>query len=205
MAEAPKSSVDVGEQCKEGPDFFSFYAHEIANLLSEDEDILCNPNASELSQGKFGVANGKGAMDCIRKDAASLFENSIGATLSDFKKGRLRVLLRQSANDLSKEVDEMLGPVLSMCQLKHNLENNILPSSESERKDAKVANNKAKMSSSSSSNSITGNCSPMNASSCEEMDEDVQFLLKNADKKEVKEIIKKYSDDLSAKVIFRIS
>ncbi|KAK8275292.1 hypothetical protein V6Z12_D10G127600 [Gossypium hirsutum] len=106
MSEMPRNSDGSSKQCKAGPDFFSFYACQIADLLSEDKNTLSNSNASELSQGKYMVVNDKESMDCSPKDVDSLFENNIGAELSDFKKGRLKGLLRQSVNDLSMEVDE---------------------------------------------------------------------------------------------------
>ncbi|XP_021298964.1 uncharacterized protein LOC110427721 isoform X3 [Herrania umbratica] len=107
MSEAYRDSFGSVEQCKAGPDFFGFYAREIADLLSPNESTLSTSNASGLSQGKYGMVNGKEAMDCSHKDASSLFENSIGAGFSDFKKGKLKALLRQSVNDLSMEVDEV--------------------------------------------------------------------------------------------------
>ncbi|KAB2008850.1 hypothetical protein ERO13_D10G116100v2 [Gossypium hirsutum] len=107
MSEMPRNSDGSSKQCKAGPDFFSFYACQIADLLSEDKNTLSNSNASELSQGKYMVVNDKESMDCSPKDVDSLFENNIGAELSDFKKGRLKGLLRQSVNDLSMEVDEV--------------------------------------------------------------------------------------------------
>lgn len=99
MSEVPGNSVGLSEECKAGPDFFSFYASEIADLLSQDENTLPASDASELPQAKYEVVNGK--------DAGSLFKNSIGDGLSDSKKRRLKGLLRQSVNDLSLEVDEV--------------------------------------------------------------------------------------------------
>ncbi|XVF57911.1 hypothetical protein PTKIN_Ptkin07bG0020600 [Pterospermum kingtungense] len=99
MLEALKNLAGLNEQCKAGHDFFNFYAREITNLLLQDESTLPASNAYELSQGKYGVVNGK--------DAGSLFEYSIGAGLSDSEKRRLKGLLRQNVNDLSMEVDEV--------------------------------------------------------------------------------------------------
>ncbi|WRX20063.1 NET domain - like 1 [Theobroma cacao] len=124
MSEAYRDSFGSVKQFKAGPDFFGFYAREIADLLSQNESTLSTSNASELSQGKYGMVNGKEAMDCSHQDASSLFENSIGAGFSDFKKGKLKALLRQSVNDLSMEVDEMLDPVVAMSQLRYKLKSN---------------------------------------------------------------------------------
>ncbi|XWS44090.1 hypothetical protein CRYUN_Cryun15aG0015100 [Craigia yunnanensis] len=179
MSEAPRSSIGSSEQCKAEPDFFSFCAREIADLLSQDENTLATSNSSKLFQGKYGVVNGKEAMDCSGKDAGSLFENSIGAGLSDFKKGRLKRLLRQSVNDLSMEADEMLDPVVDMCQLRCKLRSNSLVTSASDGDAAQVASKKPKMSPSCSPTSITGNSCPIKSGSCEEVEDDLEFLLKN--------------------------
>ncbi|XVF16299.1 hypothetical protein REPUB_Repub10bG0019300 [Reevesia pubescens] len=200
MSEARKNSVGSSELYKHGPDFFSFYAREIADLLSQDEHTLSTSNASALSQGKYGVVNGKEATDGSCKDAASLFENSIGAGFSDFKKGRLKGLLRQSVNDLSMEVDEMLDPVLDMCQLRYNLRSNSLVTSASDGGAAQAAGKKPKMSSSCSSTSITGNSCPIKSESCVEVEDDLEFLLKN-DNQLNEEAMRKYSNELSSTLV----
>ncbi|XWS32702.1 hypothetical protein CRYUN_Cryun22dG0012800 [Craigia yunnanensis] len=213
MSEAPRNSIGSSEQCKTGPDFFGFYAREIADLLSEDENILPTSNASQLSQSKNDVVNGKEAMDCSRKDAGSLFENNIGAEVSDFKKGRLKGLLRQSAKDLSMEVDEMVYPVMRMSQLQYKLRSNSLVTSASDGDTTQVASKKPKMSSSCSSTSITGNSCPIKSGSCDEVvfysssycrilvEDDLEFLLKNDDQQQVEETMKKYSDELSSMLV----
>lgn len=50
-------------------------------------------------------------------EAGSLFCDAVGAGISDFKKERLKVLLRQSAVLLSQEVDEMVDPVFAMRRI----------------------------------------------------------------------------------------
>ncbi|XP_039062725.1 uncharacterized protein LOC120207304 [Hibiscus syriacus] len=127
MSEPQKKNLS--KQYKAGPDLFGFYACQIADLLSEDENALSISNASELSQGKYGAVSGKNTLDCSCKDADSIFQNSIVAGISDFKKGRLKGLLRQSVNDLSMEVDEMLDPVVAMSKLRFKLKNNSLVNS----------------------------------------------------------------------------
>ncbi|XVE84067.1 hypothetical protein DITRI_Ditri16bG0139300 [Diplodiscus trichospermus] len=194
MSEAPRNSSGAGEQSKAGPDLFSFYAREIADLLSQDENALPTPDASELSQGKYGMVNGKKAVDCSHNGAGSLFENSIGDGLSDNKLGRLKGLLRLSVNDLSMEVDEMLDPVVSMCQLRYKLRSNSLLTLASDGDAAQVASKKPKMSSSCSSTSNTGN-------SGEEVEDDLEFLLKNDNQLLVEETMKKYSDELLSTLV----
>ena len=75
MPEAPRNSICLNEQCKAGTDFFSVYACENADLLSQSKNTL--PTSNALSEENCGVVNGKEAMDGSRKDADSLFENSI--------------------------------------------------------------------------------------------------------------------------------
>ncbi|KAB2034168.1 hypothetical protein ERO13_D04G059400v2 [Gossypium hirsutum] len=198
MSEMPRNSDGSSEQCKAGPDFFSFYACQIADLLSEDKNTLSNSNASELSQGKYVVVNDKESMDCSPKDVDSLFENSIGAELSDFKKGRLKGLLRQSVNDLSMEVDEMLDPVVSMSELRYKIRSNSLVTSPLDGDAAQVASKKPKLLSSCSPTSITGNSHPIKSGSCKEVEDDLEFLLKNDNQLLVEETMKKYSDELSS-------
>ncbi|KHF97696.1 Homeotic female sterile [Gossypium arboreum] len=201
MSEMPRNSDGSSEQCKAGPDFFSFYACQIADLLSEDKNTLSNSNASELSQGKYVVVNDKESMDCSPKDVDSLFENSIGAELSDFKKGRLKGLLRQSVNDLSMEVEEMLDPVVSMSELRYKIRSNSLVTSPLDGDAAQVASKKPKLSSSLSPISITGNSHPIKSGSCKEVEDDLEFLLKNDNQLLVEETMKKYSDELSSTLV----
>ncbi|KAL4376756.1 hypothetical protein GQ457_02G020700 [Hibiscus cannabinus] len=198
MSEAPKNS---SEQSKAGPDFFGFYACQIADFLSEDENVLSISNASELSQGKYGAVSGKDTLDSSCKDADSLFENSIVDGLSDFKKGRLKGLLRQSVNDLSMEVSEMLDPVVAMSELRCKLRSNNLVNSTLDGDAAQAASKKPKLSSSCSSTSITGNSCPIKSGSCKEEEDDLEFLLKNNNQLLVEETMKKYSDELSSTLV----
>ncbi|EOY02589.1 Uncharacterized protein TCM_017018 isoform 4, partial [Theobroma cacao] len=201
MSEAYRDSFGSVKQFKAGPDFFGFYAREIADLLSQNESTLSTSNASELSQGKYGMVNGKEAMDCSHQDASSLFENSIGAGFSDFKKGKLKALLRQSVNDLSMEVDEMLDPVVAMSQLRYKLKSNNSLVAASNDNVAKIASKKPKMSSSCSSASITANSCPIKPESCVEVEDDLRFLLENDNPLLVEQTMKKYSDELSSTLL----
>lgn len=119
MSGVPRDIHDSNEQDKEGPDFFSYYTNEVARLLSESEDVLNVPTSSipEFSDRKCCEVNGKGRID-YNCHGDGPFSGSIGASVSDLKKERLKAVLMQSVNDLSKEVDEVLDPVLSMHRLK---------------------------------------------------------------------------------------
>lgn len=111
MSEASKSllaSTDHGQLGPIGPDYFGFYTREIMELLSQDEDPLPSTSrTSELTRKKCGGVRGKDTIDTSGRGTVSSFSNSIGAGFTDFKKERLRSLLRQGVFDLAPEVDEV--------------------------------------------------------------------------------------------------
>lgn len=78
------ASGDSGQR-QEGPDYFSYYVQALTELMSEDDKTV---NDRSLT-------------------VSCLFDNCIGAGMSDYKKGRLHVLLRQGVQDLTAEVDEV--------------------------------------------------------------------------------------------------
>lgn len=83
-----------------GPNYFGYYSHEVVNLLSQDENNL--QSASQTSPQNSSVQDsGKSPVE-HRNSSGSL-----NGDVSDFKKERLRSLLRQSATDLSSEVNEV--------------------------------------------------------------------------------------------------
>ncbi|KAH9791081.1 NET domain-containing protein [Citrus sinensis] len=127
MSEASKSllaSTDHGQLGPIGPDYFGFYTCEIMELLSQDEDPLPSTSrTSELTRKKCSGVRGKDTIDTSGRGTVSSFSNSIGAGFTDFKKERLRSLLRQGVFDLAPEVDEMLDPVIAMCQLQSQVRN----------------------------------------------------------------------------------
>ncbi|GAV88090.1 hypothetical protein CFOL_v3_31514, partial [Cephalotus follicularis] len=179
MSMASRDLVASEDNNKVGPDFFGYYRHEIVELLSQDEDLLTSTSdASGLS-----ICNGAG----------SLFNCSLGAGLSDFKKERLKTLLRQAVIALTPEVAEMLNPVVSMINLRSQLRRK---GTGSDCDAGQVPQKKFKVSSSSSSISIPVNASPVNCKSIRGADDDLQFLLDN-DRLQVEETIKKYSNQLS--------
>ncbi|GFZ19075.1 hypothetical protein Acr_27g0008140 [Actinidia rufa] len=127
MSEASRDLGASAEPNNVGPDCFAFYTHEVAELLSQDDDFL--PFSSETSElvGRMSGVIGDGAISRHNyngKDKivlGSLFCNPTGARLSDIKKERLKALLRQSVIALSQEVDEMLDPVLGIRRLQSHL------------------------------------------------------------------------------------
>ncbi|GLU02145.1 hypothetical protein SLE2022_194110 [Rubroshorea leprosula] len=193
MSEAPRDLNDSTEQSGGGPDYFSYYTHEIVRLLSENEDIMVAPasNTPELPEGKCQRISGKERISYNCDNAGPAFGNSLGASISDFKKERLNVLLMQSVNDLSKEVEEMLDPVLSMHRLKCQIRNkSSRDSGAASNGDAgQVNSEELKMSPSSLSTGVPANSS-------KEEDDDLQFLLQS-DSQLVEQTVKKYSDELS--------
>ncbi|CAH9088179.1 unnamed protein product [Cuscuta epithymum] len=100
-----------------GPDYFSFYKCEIAELLSQDGDSppssLRTPVSSDNHHGNMATAKENNTAN-----SSSLFSDCIGPEVSETKIEKLKSLLRQSVFSLSQDVDEMVDPVLKMCELK---------------------------------------------------------------------------------------
>lgn len=108
MSEATKDLVGSSEHDKIGPDFFGYYTRLVTELLSQEEDFPpFASQSSDLSQRRSGDVRGKDVIEHSYGTSGSLFGNSIGTGLSDFKKERLKSLLRQGVNFLSPEVDEV--------------------------------------------------------------------------------------------------
>ncbi|KAK1568331.1 hypothetical protein Q3G72_023213 [Acer saccharum] len=166
MSKASKSVLGSTSPGEVGPDYFGYYACEIAELLSQDEDsVPFTSQTSELyrrKRGKDTTENG-----C---NGDSLFNNSIGTGLSDSQLERLKSLLRQGVFDLTPEVDEMLDPVVATCQLQTQLRNKKCFSSDAGavEVDAAVPRKKVKTSSSSSSTNIDPDAGPLKSGSCRE-------------------------------------
>lgn len=90
-----------------GPDYFGYYSSEIANLLSQDEDAFpVSDKISELPKSKYEEGRKKSLVN-QGDNSGPLYSNGVGAGLSDFRKDRLKSLLRQSVHSLSSEVDEV--------------------------------------------------------------------------------------------------
>lgn len=181
-----------------GPDYFSFYTHEVAELLSHDEDFLpLISGTGEFGGRTYDIVGDKAVTrhkNYGKKDIVlgSLFCSPIGARLSDFKKERLKALLRQSVVALSQEVDEMLDPVFAICRLQSHLRSaKHLPSYSAAASEGDAEQHPHKKIKLSSSASFPSHGSPVGA----EVDEDLQFLLENSAK--VEESMKKHSDELS--------
>ncbi|XP_057492052.1 uncharacterized protein LOC130777664 isoform X2 [Actinidia eriantha] len=185
MSEASRDLGASAEPNKVGPDCFAFYTHEVAELLSQDDDFL--PLSSETSE-LVGRTSGVGGDRAISRHnysgkdkivLGSLFCNPTGARLSDIKKERLKALLRQSVIALSQEVDEMLDPVLGIHQILSHLKyrkslsnySGVACEGDAEQHPQK----KIKLS---TSISIPPHASPASSVSAE-VNDDLQFLLEN--------------------------
>ncbi|KAH0984645.1 hypothetical protein GBA52_011822 [Prunus armeniaca] len=223
MSEATKDLVGSSEHDKIGPDFFGYYTRLVTELLSQEEDFPpFASQSSDLSQRRSGDVRGKDVIEHNYGTSGSLFGNSIGTGLSDFKKERLKSLLRQGVNFLSPEVDEMLEPVVAISRLKSQLKSrNCLSSSKGTLPDIDARNahsKRPKRSSSFSSTSLPALSTPTNLESSKEnrahglttetarliavpeepkVDDDLQFLIEK-DSLQVEETLKKYSDEFSA-------
>ncbi|KAH7577273.1 hypothetical protein ACOSP7_001880 [Xanthoceras sorbifolium] len=167
MSEASKSVLGSTSPGEVGPDYFGYYTCEIAELLSQDTDFVTTSQTSELDRRKHNEVRGKDTTEKGCNGADSLFNNSIGAGLSDFKLERLKSLLRQGVFDLTPEVDEMLDPVIATCQLQTQLRNKKCLSNDAGavEVDAAVPRKKLKTASSSSSTSIDADASPLKSGS----------------------------------------
>ncbi|XP_059450128.1 uncharacterized protein LOC132181083 isoform X4 [Corylus avellana] len=130
MSEASRGMLTGAEHTNVGPDYFGYYIGKVVELLSQDDDFL--PFASQsfdLSAKKSGEVIGNDTTEPSKNVSGSLFSNSIGTGLSDLKKERLKVLLRQGVIVLSPQVDEMLDPILSLVQLHAQVRGRKYPSS----------------------------------------------------------------------------
>lgn len=127
MSEGVGNSGASTEPSKVGPDYFAFYAQEIEKLLSMDEDFLplspsqASKSAETRSEDEKDV-NGHILLNGKKSSIVSgSFSQGIGGELSDFKKERLKSLLQQTVVSLSREVDDMLDPVLAIRHLQSQL------------------------------------------------------------------------------------
>ncbi|GAB2283844.1 hypothetical protein Dimus_018331 [Dionaea muscipula] len=114
MLEASCHLAASDPQNTTGPDLFGFYTREVTDLLSQDEDILPSSRDTEAANASTRMLNdGKGTASYVNP----LFGSSLEAALPDFRRGLLKVLLRQSLSTLVQEVDEMLNPVIRIRQM----------------------------------------------------------------------------------------
>ncbi|KAF7801586.1 Transcription factor GTE1-like protein [Senna tora] len=102
----PSRSMGASNGHLLGPDYFGYYSCEVANLFSQDDDAFpIATHTSKFPEGTRGKSKGKSTIK-HNDSSDSLYGNDGGAELSNFKKERLRSLLRLSVADLSSEVDE---------------------------------------------------------------------------------------------------
>ncbi|KAH1150284.1 hypothetical protein AAZX31_16G063300 [Glycine max] len=220
MSNASKSFVASDKYERVGPDYFGYYSSEVVNLLSQDEDVFpVSTQTPELPESKYEEGRKKNLVNQSDNCSGPLYSNAVGACLSDFKKDRLKSLLRQSVIALSSEVDQVVDPVFAAYHLQANLKSK----SQSLNDTATASDNvvqvpckKLKMSSSSSSDrfleqatNVNPQCSRKDPKSHyflglpqseylskEKTTDDIQFLLEN-DNVEVAEMVTEYANDLS--------
>ncbi|KAK9119906.1 hypothetical protein Scep_017999 [Stephania cephalantha] len=204
MPEASKASPYQTEPNEVGPDCFGYYIREIQELLALKKDFLsplCTGNpASSGTCAKFEV----NAINVDCKNSSSLFSNCLGDKLSDLERERLKASLKQSVTDLSREVDEMVDPIFSMCRVKALLRNkeHLTNNANTNGRDvSESSSKKQRMSSSLSSTSISTEAEAHASEYVKEdlLDEDLR-ILQETDEAETQEIMKKYSDELLAKL-----
>ncbi|KAG6656564.1 hypothetical protein CIPAW_04G030700 [Carya illinoinensis] len=145
---------------------------------------------------------GNGSVEPMKNTSGSLFSNSIGAGLSDFKKERLKTLLQQGTIVLSPEFDEMLDPILALSRLQSQVRKRNHPSSPTNAAysgDAGQVLHK-KLKTAEIPKERTCMEEPKTAETPKErteVDDAVLFFLEN-DSLEFEEMVKKHSDELSA-------
>ncbi|XP_057984240.1 uncharacterized protein LOC131168654 isoform X1 [Malania oleifera] len=226
MSEASRDLVAPAERNKVGPDHFNFSAREVAELLSQDEDFL--PFVVQTTE--FGGIHGEAKDRDVTKHcnnsevtngmtgSGALFSNGVGSGLSDFRRERLKALLRQSVCALTQEVDEIMDPVLAMHKIRSQLRYKKHKSSRSGSVfDVDAGGFPQKKLRMSSSTGIPVHASPVDFETNREereplldssmatekengeirVNDDLKFLLEN-DSSQVEGTMKKYSDELSA-------
>ncbi|XP_030530850.2 uncharacterized protein LOC115741212 isoform X2 [Rhodamnia argentea] len=173
LREVLMASIDPDEGNGEGPDVFGFCSRGIADLLGGDDDFLFTEDASPPSPRRPGEVAGQDAdtsgYDGKKGDGCStssaLFDDGIAPGISDTRRERLRLFLRGAAFDLSREVDKMHEPVIKLHQLQALLRSSrqqFACSAASSHGDVgERPHKKNKMSSSSSSASISEHESPV--------------------------------------------
>lgn len=108
MSNASRSFVASDKYERVGPDYFGYYSSEVVNLLSHDDDVFpVSTQTNELLESKYEEERKKNIVNQCDNFSGPLYSNGVGAGLSDFKKDRLKSLLRQSVIALSSEVDEV--------------------------------------------------------------------------------------------------
>lgn len=198
MSNASKSFA-ASDKCERvGPDYFGYYYSEIVNLLSQDEDVFpASTQTPKLPESKYEEGKKKNLVNQSDNCSGPLFSNGVEAGISNFKKDRLKSLLRQSVTALSSEVDEVVDPVFATYHLQSNLR-----SKSHSLNDIKIASDNVvqvpckKPKVSSSSTNFLEQTSNVNPQCNLKESDDIQFLLEN-DGVEVAEMVKKYSNELT--------
>lgn len=210
MSEASKGVVTRADYTNAGPDYFGYYTRQVVELLSQEDDLLpLGSETSNLSGSEYGEFIGDDTTKPGKNTSGSLFSNSIGAGLPDFKQERLKALLRQGVSVLSHEVDEMLDPSLALSRLQSQVRGRKglssptgaasdgdtgqvpckkLKTAETPRERTCLEEHKGKESHLESNIGSEGDNG--------EVDNVLQLFLEN-DNLEFEEMVKKYSDELS--------
>ncbi|XP_042498138.1 uncharacterized protein LOC122076725 isoform X2 [Macadamia integrifolia] len=214
-----------GYHMREIVGFLSQNEEFLSPFSSQTHDLsaMCAKPKAEGIRDDCGIESKKIAT------SSSLFADGIGAGLPDFKRERLKASLKESVLLLNQEVDEMVAPVMAMCKIKTHLrEKDGLPSSSSVSS-AELSQPSCKKQKKSSSPSLIGSKMPAETAGCEgnkahtcacimqrrrsvclanlelikillsEVDDDLRVILEFGGL-EVEETIKKYSDELFAKL-----
>ncbi|XP_027348476.1 uncharacterized protein LOC113860049 isoform X3 [Abrus precatorius] len=201
MSQDSRSLIASDKYERVGPDYFGYYSSEVLNLLSQDEGdfTVSTQTSEELPQNKYGEGINKNLVNHSDNCSGPLYSNGVGDGLSDFRKDRLRSLLRQSVIALSSEVDEVVDPVFATSHLQSKLRSkthSLNPTEIASDDEVQIPCKLLKLSSSSPSASFLAQTRNVNPQCSTKVYDDLQFLLEN-DSVEVEEMVKKYSNDLS--------
>ncbi|XP_030447269.2 transcription factor GTE6 isoform X2 [Syzygium oleosum] len=159
------ASIDPKEGNKEGPDVFGFYSRGVAEWLCGEDDFLPFAEPGEVADKDAGTSGCDGIKGDGFSTSSALFDDGLAPGFSDTRRERLKSFLRRAAFELSLEVDKMHEPVLKLHQLQTRLRSSRQqPTCSAASSDGDVGEHppkKIKISSSSSSASISGHENPV--------------------------------------------
>ncbi|MQL85053.1 hypothetical protein Taro_017569 [Colocasia esculenta] len=112
-SEASRKILSHSKQNDRGPDYFGYYKHSALNLFYQNEDI-------PFSGTEIHNFSGSG----------SFFGDPIVEGLSNIKKEKLRMLLKQSVVCLDQEIDKIHSRISAMFQIDEALMGNELGTSD---------------------------------------------------------------------------
>ncbi|KAJ0972474.1 hypothetical protein J5N97_020433 [Dioscorea zingiberensis] len=96
------------------PDYFGYWKHLFLELLSPNGDALLPLKESDTKSAAETCSVGENS-------SVSYFSGAISKGLSELKKEKLNLILKQSIASIDKEADEMLDNILATFQIEADL------------------------------------------------------------------------------------